>query len=1104
MKNSHGVTGIQEDVLLCQFLPGGLHPPLHPHVPAHELHLDSWLNQPLTSQNLNWPYTSDTNHLAHSLTGNKRRLGYKLSLWNCRRKLLDQSNRDTNKFIDIKNFVEKNKPHVLSIIESDLFSTSSQSQRRFKLTSEEVTERLKIEGYKLVLPDTWEAFGQARVLAFVSDEVFYKRKTQSQATLDLPNITLEIGLGKEKKTLVNIFYREWTSGFSGISDHASQVDRLSRQIDYWKTLNRLKKDVIIMGDANLDAKRWNNPDYNANLKILGNLVQEYLLEESSYQLVKDFTRSEMTNNVVHSSCIDHIYTNSPTKCDNPRVEAIGDSDHLGITLVKYSKEILNKPQAVLKRNYKNFDVGSFLIDIQNSNINIDVLACEDIDSAASVFQERFLEILNHHAPIKIFQTRKHYVPFLTEETKKLMEERDALKKVATENQDEILFKEFRIKRNEVKKRLPIDEENYHKNKFHDPNIDVRKAWKCVYNALGVVKNNSPSKLDFNDKIITNPKQLATAFNKIFKNKVKKLREKINNDPKVDPCERLESWLSQRSEPLREFQLQPIGIQKLRKIMKKMKNSRSHGRDFIDGCSLKLAFPLIEESILHLVNLSIKGGEFAEKWKIQLILPLHKKNDKLNGNNYRPVSHIIEIGKIAEYAVHEQVYNHFSSNNIFHGNHHGFLGNCSTATALSQLYDIWLTAAEKRELSAALLLDLSAAFDIVDHQIFLRKLESYGFSANSVKWFSSYLSGRSQTVQVETKFSDPEAIGDYGVPQGSILGPLIFIIFSNDFPASSVEGEAVLYADDDTENVSDADPEELKGKIQREANKATDWVSDNKMVCAGDKTKLLIIGTSQLKKSKLSNLPDLEIEVCGNRVKESKSEKLLGLVVNNKLSWSDYIHGENWRDEGNFQGLLPQLSQRVGLLHQVVHLMPRERFRQISNGLFHSKLIYCLQVFGNVWGINNYDETNRRFAAFTKSDNQKLQVLQNKVLRMLTGANFDVSTQSLLNMNNSLSVQQLTAFTTLISAQKAIYHQKPEYFSRKLVLNSSSQENLVPHRWVNNLQVQADLTISRGGFFHRAAILWNLLPEGMKQRMEPDKFKKKAKDWVKRSILVKPP
>ena len=152
-----------------------------------------------------------------------------------------------------------------------------------------------------------------------------------------------------------------------------------------------------------------------------------------------------------------------------------------------------------------------------------------------------------------------------------------------------------------------------------------------------------------------------------------------------------------------------------------------------------------------------------------------------------------------------------------------------------------------------------AFDIVDHRIFLRKLESYGFSVNSIKWFSSYLTSRQQTVQVETKFSEPEALGDYGVPQGSILGPLIFIIFSNDFPASSVEGEAVLYADDDTENVRDSDPTELENKIQREANRATEWVFDNKMVCAGDKTKLLVIGTSQLRKSKLANRPELKLK-----------------------------------------------------------------------------------------------------------------------------------------------------------------------------------------------------------------------------------------------------
>ena len=116
-------------------------------------------------------------------------------------------------------------------------------------------------------------------------------------------------------------------------------------------------------------------------------------------------------------------------------------------------------------------------------------------------------------------------------------------------------------------------------------------------------------------------------------------------------------------------------------------------DFIDSYSLKLAFPKIELVLLHLVNLSISSGKFAKTWKTQLVKPLHKKKDKLVGSNYRPVSHIIELSKLVEYVVHEQVYNHFVSNNIFHNNHHGFIGNHSTTTALIQLFDMWLEAAE---------------------------------------------------------------------------------------------------------------------------------------------------------------------------------------------------------------------------------------------------------------------------------------------------------------------------------------------------------------------------------------------------------------------------
>ena len=148
------------------------------------------------------------------------------------------------------------------------------------------------------------------------------------------------------------------------------------------------------------------------------------------------------------------------------------------------------------------------------------------------------------------------------------------------------------------------------------------------------------------------------------------------------------------------------------------------------------------------------------------------------------------------------------------------------------------------------------------------------------------------VQVESRLSDAIQLGDYSVPQGSILGPLVFLIFNNDFPDSTEARESVLFADDDTDAAADSEPDSLQDKIQREALRSLEWVSDNRMVCAVDKTKLLVVGTKQLRHRKLiAQNKSIQVNVCNNLIESCHSEKLLGLIVNEELSWKDHLYGE---------------------------------------------------------------------------------------------------------------------------------------------------------------------------------------------------------------------
>ena len=695
-----------------------------------------------------------------------------------------------------------------------------------------------------------------------------------------------------------------------------------------------------------------------------------------------------------------------------------------------------------------------------------------------------------------------------------MAERDLLKEIAIASGSAEDYDKYKQKRNEVSTRLKNAEFNHHKSKFSDNDLEPGDVWKNAKQVLGTNRSSFPTQILAEGRLISKPLEIAKAVNKFFLEKIMKLKEKAQDNDHSNATDGLESYLKNKNLPAEGFSLKELRDEDVVKLIKKLKGKRSCGLDWICGYSLKIVAKDLIPELRTIINLSIRNNRFTSQWKYSKILPAFKnKGSRYDLKFYRPLSNLPELSKLTERAVYDQLYDYLVRNSLIHPNHHGYLQNCSTSTALQQMYDIWLQALDDQKMAAVLFLDLSAGFDVVNHSILLRKLRMYNFNNDTLSWFESYLTNRFQSVQIESAMSPPLPV-PHGVPQGSILGPLLFLLFINELPDvtktkedeesekvsdandATDEPEIVVYADDSTTIVADSEPEILLQKAQRQGELLPNWFADNDLVVSGEKTKLMIIATSSKRRNITERgIGEFEINVCNETVGEAESEKVLGLIVNNKATWHHHLHG----NEDN-SGLLKQLSQRVGMLKRLRKYMNERQFKMILTGMFTSKLLYGITTWGGIWGLSSMDEHTRNKMAITKEDMRKLQVIQNKALRLLKWMPRETPVSTLLSANKELSVHQLVAYHTGVQMYKVSTTRQPTYHYARLFEN---QEPNINTRTNDGKRVEFKLSLARTSFFYQSSRIWSELPYPIKTARSLETFKRAMKIWVKTNIMIKP-